>query len=251
MMVSSATPSAAHGTSRSRDRSTTEYDCRAAVPDHERFFERWTRDSAIARERASRRLDVRLRRAAAETLDVFPTTRERRAGAGLHPRRLVARVRQARPLVHRARRSRAKARWWCCRTTRCAGGDDRARSRCRCRARWPGRGATRRCTAATRGASSSPATRPAGIWRRCCCAALAAASHADLPARPGQRRAVDLGPLRSRAAAADAVPAAPTCASTPTSVRRLSPAGFPAPAGAALCRRRRRARATSSSARPR
>jgi arylformamidase len=54
---------------------TVQYDMRAAVPDHARFFERWTRSSEIARERASRRLDIVYGPSPAETLDVFPSAR--------------------------------------------------------------------------------------------------------------------------------------------------------------------------------
>jgi len=54
---------------------TAQYDTRAAVPDHARFFERWTRGSEIARERVSRRLDIAYGPSPAETLDVFPSAR--------------------------------------------------------------------------------------------------------------------------------------------------------------------------------
>jgi len=54
-----------------------EYLPRLRVPDFERFFERWARDSAIAREREARRLDIAYGEAPSETLDVFPTTRDR------------------------------------------------------------------------------------------------------------------------------------------------------------------------------
>jgi len=53
-----------------------EYLPRRRVPDFERFFERWARDSAIAREREARRLDVPYGESAAETLDVFPAARD-------------------------------------------------------------------------------------------------------------------------------------------------------------------------------
>ncbi|MDQ6680365.1 MAG: alpha/beta hydrolase [Pseudomonadota bacterium] len=52
-----------------------QYDNRALVPDHARFFERWARDSAIARERSSRRLDIAYGAGPAETLDLFPSPR--------------------------------------------------------------------------------------------------------------------------------------------------------------------------------
>jgi arylformamidase len=54
-----------------------EYMPRLRVPDYERFFERWAREAAIAREREPRRLDIAYGEAPAETLDVFPTTRDR------------------------------------------------------------------------------------------------------------------------------------------------------------------------------
>ena len=52
-----------------------QYDNRARVPDHGRIFERWARDSAIARERSSRRLDIAYGSSPAETLDLFPSPR--------------------------------------------------------------------------------------------------------------------------------------------------------------------------------
>ena len=52
-----------------------QYDNRARVPDYGQFFERWARDSEIARERVSRRLDIAYGGGASETLDVFPSPR--------------------------------------------------------------------------------------------------------------------------------------------------------------------------------
>lgn len=52
-----------------------QYDNRARVAGHAQIFERWARDSAIARERSSRRLDVAYGPGPAETLDVFPSPR--------------------------------------------------------------------------------------------------------------------------------------------------------------------------------
>lgn len=52
-----------------------QYDNRARVPDHGRIFERWSHDSAIARERSSRRLDIVYGAGPAETLDLFPSPR--------------------------------------------------------------------------------------------------------------------------------------------------------------------------------
>jgi len=52
-----------------------QYNNRARIPDHQQLFDRWSRDSAIARDRSSRRLDVAYGPGSAETLDVFPSTR--------------------------------------------------------------------------------------------------------------------------------------------------------------------------------
>jgi arylformamidase len=52
-----------------------QYDNRARVSDHARFFERWSRESEIARERMSRRLDIAYGADPAETLDLFPSPR--------------------------------------------------------------------------------------------------------------------------------------------------------------------------------
>lgn len=52
-----------------------QYNNRARVPDHPRIFERWAQASALARERSSRRLDVAYGSGPTETLDVFPCTR--------------------------------------------------------------------------------------------------------------------------------------------------------------------------------
>ena len=51
-----------------------QYNNRARIPDHQQLFDRWSRDSAIARDRSSRRLDVAYGPGPA-TLDVFPSTR--------------------------------------------------------------------------------------------------------------------------------------------------------------------------------
>jgi arylformamidase len=52
-----------------------QYDNRARVPDHPEHFARWREASALARERLSRRLDLRYGDTPAETLDVFPAPR--------------------------------------------------------------------------------------------------------------------------------------------------------------------------------
>ncbi len=53
-----------------------QYNPRARIPGHAQIFERWARDSAFARERSSRRLDVAYGRGPAERLDVFPSARD-------------------------------------------------------------------------------------------------------------------------------------------------------------------------------
>lgn len=52
-----------------------QYDNRARIAEHPAIFDRWTRASALARERSSRRLDVVYGAGPGETLDVFPTAR--------------------------------------------------------------------------------------------------------------------------------------------------------------------------------
>lgn len=52
-----------------------QYDNRARIAEHPAIFDRWTRASALARGRSSRRLDVAYGTGPGETLDVFPTTR--------------------------------------------------------------------------------------------------------------------------------------------------------------------------------
>lgn len=52
-----------------------EYNNRARIPEHPQIFERWARASALTREQASRRLDVRYGDGPNEALDVFPAPR--------------------------------------------------------------------------------------------------------------------------------------------------------------------------------
>lgn len=52
-----------------------QYNNRARVADSAQILERWAKASALTREQASRRLDIAYGPSAAETLDVFPTTR--------------------------------------------------------------------------------------------------------------------------------------------------------------------------------
>jgi arylformamidase len=54
-----------------------QYDNRARVPDHPQHFAQWRADSAQARQRLSRRLDLRYGDSAAETLDLFPAPRRK------------------------------------------------------------------------------------------------------------------------------------------------------------------------------
>jgi arylformamidase len=54
----------------------SQYNNRARIPEHPQLFERWSRDSAIARDRSSRRLDVAYGPGPAETLDIFPSARD-------------------------------------------------------------------------------------------------------------------------------------------------------------------------------
>lgn len=60
-----------------------EYNNRARVPDHAVHFERWKRDSALARQDSRALLDVSYGMEAGETLDVFPAVRS--PGAPLAP----------------------------------------------------------------------------------------------------------------------------------------------------------------------
>jgi arylformamidase len=52
-----------------------QYNNRARVPGYERFLERWAQASALARERLSRRIDLRYGEGPNETLDLFPSPR--------------------------------------------------------------------------------------------------------------------------------------------------------------------------------
>ena len=52
-----------------------QYNNRARVPGYARFLERWAQASALARERLSRRLDLRYGDGPNETLDLFPSPR--------------------------------------------------------------------------------------------------------------------------------------------------------------------------------
>ena len=54
-----------------------QYNNRARVPEHERIFERWRQASALTRERASRRLDLRYGDGPLQTLDLFLSPRDK------------------------------------------------------------------------------------------------------------------------------------------------------------------------------
>ncbi|MEW6707335.1 MAG: alpha/beta hydrolase [Pseudomonadota bacterium] len=54
-----------------------QYNNRARVPDHPRILERWATASALTRERSSRRLDLRYGNEAHQTLDMFLSPRDR------------------------------------------------------------------------------------------------------------------------------------------------------------------------------
>lgn len=53
-----------------------QYNNRARIPEHPQIFERWARASALTREQASRRLDLRYGDGPNELLDVFPAPRD-------------------------------------------------------------------------------------------------------------------------------------------------------------------------------
>ncbi|HEX7250615.1 MAG TPA: alpha/beta hydrolase [Burkholderiales bacterium] len=55
-----------------REALAAQYNNRALVPDHARYFTEWTEGSARARERMTCRLDLRFGDAPGETLDLFP-----------------------------------------------------------------------------------------------------------------------------------------------------------------------------------
>jgi arylformamidase len=55
-----------------RARLDAQYNLRALVPEHPRFFERWARDSAATRRQLACRADVRYGASEAERLDFFP-----------------------------------------------------------------------------------------------------------------------------------------------------------------------------------
>lgn len=54
-----------------------QYNNRARIPEHPQIFERWAARSAQAREQFSRRLDIRYGDGPNETLDLFPSPRDR------------------------------------------------------------------------------------------------------------------------------------------------------------------------------
>lgn len=54
-----------------------QYNNRARIPEHAALFERWGQASALARQRLSRRLDIAYGSEAGETLDLFPSARDK------------------------------------------------------------------------------------------------------------------------------------------------------------------------------
>jgi arylformamidase len=53
-----------------------QYNNRARIPEHPHIFNRWEKASELARDKSSRRLDVRYGSGPCETLDVFPSPRD-------------------------------------------------------------------------------------------------------------------------------------------------------------------------------
>ena len=82
---------------RSGDWFDAQYNNRARVPEHLQILAEWAERSAAARAALPAALDIAYGPDPGERLDLFLATAARAAGAGLHPRRLLARARQARP----------------------------------------------------------------------------------------------------------------------------------------------------------
>ena len=98
-----------------------QYNNRARIPEHPAILRAMGRRARHARARQLALLArSRLRRRRERAARRLPADGAGRAGAGLHPRRLLARARQARPVASSRRRSSTPARWSCCRTTRSA-----------------------------------------------------------------------------------------------------------------------------------
>ena len=200
-----------------------------AWPTHAQHLAHWAEASALARERsAAQGLDVPYGDGPNETLDVFPAARARRAGAGVHPRRLLARARQERLFVRRAVVRRRRRDGGGAQLRAVPGGDDRAHrladGACAGLDLAPRGGAWRRPARA----SSWPGIRPAATWRRCCWAA--AGSRWPTTCRRSWSAGAlaisglyDLEPMRRTPSCR------PTCSSRRRRCARLSPAFFPRP----------------------
>ena len=101
--------------------STLQYNNRARIPEHPQIFARWAEASAAgARSGIARSSTCATATARARRSTCFRPPQRRRAGAGVHPRRLLARARQGAIIRSSRRRSCTTARWSWCRTTRCA-----------------------------------------------------------------------------------------------------------------------------------
>ena len=149
----------------------SQYNNRALVPDHARHLARWAEASALTRSK--QRLPARpalWRRPAGQARRV-PAAAPGRAGAGVHPWRLLAGAGQERLLLRRAGVYAGRGNGGGAQLRAVPGREHRAHHLATGARRCNGSGATRPSMAATRGASSSQATRPAATWRRCCSAA--------------------------------------------------------------------------------
>ncbi len=207
-----------------------QYNNRALVPDHARHLAHWAEASALTR--AKQRLPARpaLRRRPAGEPGPVSGAAPGRAGAGVRARRLLARAGQERLLLRRAGLHAGRGDGGGAELRAVPGGERSSTSPGSWCVRCSGSGATRRSTAATRSASSSPGIRPAATWRPCCSAA-AGSRWPKICRRSWSGGALsisglfDLEPIRHTPfLQAD-------LQLTPASVRRLSPAFFPRPKG--------------------
>src|ERR1700758_5669738 len=61
-----------------------EYNLRAAFPDHPQWFERWARESEVARSELDAKLDLRYGSGPKQTIDLFPAANPRAALLFIH-----------------------------------------------------------------------------------------------------------------------------------------------------------------------
>jgi len=61
-----------------------EYNLRAAFPDHPQWFERWARESEVARSELDAKLDIRYGNGPKQTIDLFPAVNPRAALLFIH-----------------------------------------------------------------------------------------------------------------------------------------------------------------------